>query len=68
MSENLMYSQQEGADVLGIGLNTLHKLIVRRENPLPHIRVGKRVLIPRDRLEAWIEAETDRQVNGWTEV
>lgn len=61
MTEKATMTRQETADYLSIGLSSLDKLIRRRENPLPHIQIGRRVVIPAKQLEAWFEAETERE-------
>lgn len=53
-------TRQGTADLLGIGLSTVDRLINRRDHPLPHIRVGRRVLIPFGMLEDWIKEEAER--------
>ena len=61
MTDRATMTRQQTADYLNVGLTTLDKMISRRDNPLPHIRVGRRVIIPREALEAWIVTETERQ-------
>ncbi len=57
----------EAAKALGIAPRTLRKWM--RDDGLPHFRLDGVVLIPRARLEQWIEdhltieGETDRMVN-----
>ena len=60
MAEKI-HTRQQAADALAIGLSTLDKLMARKDNPLPHIRVGRRVLIPADKLDEWISEEQERQ-------
>jgi excisionase family DNA binding protein len=36
-----------------IGRNTLYRFI--REGRIPHIRLGRKILIPRSALERWLE-------------
>ena len=58
-------TRQECADYLSIGLTTLDKMIRRRDNPLPHVIVGsKRVVIPKDLLDRWIDNEAERNTYG----
>ena len=59
-----MMPRQQTADYMSIGLTSLDKIITRRDNPLPHIKVGRRVVIPRAALETWIREETERQTGG----
>ena len=60
MENDRILTRQQAADYLNVGLTLLDRIIHRRDNPIPHIRVGKRVVIPRDALEAWISAEVER--------
>jgi len=43
----------EAAEELRVSVSMIHKLI--HVQGLPHIRLGRRVIIPRDRLEKWME-------------
>ena len=45
----------EAAGLLRIGRNTCYELI--RQRRIPHVRLGRRVLIPRWGLEQWIARE-----------
>lgn len=45
----------EAAGLLWIGRNTCYELI--RQRRIPHVRLGRRVLIPRWGLEQWIARE-----------
>ena len=40
------------ASLLGIGRNLTYELV--RQNRLPHVRLGNRVLVPRLGLEVWL--------------
>ncbi len=62
MENSRIKTRQEAADYLGIGLSLLDQQIRRRAYPIPHIRVGRRVLIPSDELDRWIAEETERNV------
>ena len=58
MSENgaaLLFSVAEAANLLGISRNLAYDLV--REGRLPHIRLGRRVLVPRFALEQWVAME-----------
>lgn len=45
----------EAAALLRIGRNTCYELI--RQQRIPHVRLGRRILIPRFGLEQWIARE-----------
>lgn len=57
MSENgvLLVSVEEAAKLLGISRNLAYELV--RQKRLPHVRLGRRVLVPRQGLEEWIARE-----------
>ena len=42
---------------LGISKNTAYELVNRAD--FPKLRVGKRILIPRDAFMRWLEAQTE---------
>lgn len=53
-SERLTYNVVEAAKILGLSKNSCYQGVLRNE--IPHIKVGKRVLIPRRALEAMLES------------
>ncbi len=60
MSENggaLTVSVAEAAKLLGISRNLAYDLV--REGRLPHVRLGRRILVPRFGLEQWLAKEAD---------
>ncbi len=54
--EKLTYTPKEMAQVLGLSLTTVFRLIKKKE--IPVIRVGRKVLIPKDKLKEWIDKVT----------
>jgi len=50
--DRLTYTVEEAATVLGISRSLAYEAVARGE--VPHLRVGRRVLIPRGWLEEWI--------------
>ncbi len=52
---SLLLTVIEAARMLRISRNLAYELI--RQNALPHVRLGRRILIPRRTLEAWIETQ-----------
>ena len=61
MTEKLTLSVEEAGKLLGVSRQMAYQLIHREDFPTLHI--GRRVLVPRKQLEAWM----DRHVTG-TEV
>ena len=62
-SNPLLISVREAARLLGISRNLAYELIA--EGRLPHIRLGRRVLVSRYGLEQWIAQQAGQ--NGVTE-
>lgn len=52
-----LISITEAAELLGVSQSTAYRLA--RENRIPVIRIGKAVRVNLQRLEAWIEEQTD---------
>ncbi len=50
--EKLVYTVQETAEILNIGMNKAYELI--QQNQIPFIRVGRKFLIPKQALEKWL--------------
>ena len=55
----LMLTVQNVADVLGIGL--AHAYEVAHRKAFPTITLGSRIIVPRDKLMAWIEEQAARK-------
>ena len=56
----LLISVEATAVLLGIGRGLAYQLV--QENKLPHVRLGRRLLISRQALEQWVQREVG--VNG----
>jgi excisionase family DNA binding protein len=50
--EKLIYTTNEVSELLGIGLNKVYELL--SQNVLPHVKVGRKYLIPKRGLEKWL--------------
>lgn len=53
-NEKLTFTVSQTASLLGLSRNSAFKGVMTGE--IPHIRVGKRILIPRRALEAMLES------------
>ena len=53
----LMLSVPEVAKVLGISRAGAYELV--RSAGFPHIRIGNRIVVPRDKFIAWIDQQTE---------
>ena len=58
MNEKLTLSVEEMGELLGVSRLVAYNLVHRAD--FPTLRIGKRILVPKKQLEAWM----DRQVNG----
>lgn len=54
----LTYTVEEAAKVLRVGRNQMYALI--HTAGVPHITVGRRILVPRDGLQAWLTQTSTR--------
>lgn len=51
----LAYSVAEAAELLGVSRRTLDEALLRNE--IPSVRLGRRRLVPRAGLDAWLTGE-----------
>ena len=61
---NTCRNLEQTATLLGIGTQTLQVWLRRKDNPLPHIRDGRRIIIADFLLTEWIRAESERNTAG----
>lgn len=54
--EKITYSVQEAAELLGISKSYAYQLV--KEKKLPILNLGRRKVIPKAMLEAWIKENT----------
>lgn len=47
---------RELAKYLGIGMNSAYQLV--NSNGFPALKIGKRIVVPIEKLEQWVEANT----------
>ena len=52
----LLLSVKQLADVLGVSDSSVYELI--REEDFPSLRIGKRIVVPKEELRKWISAHT----------
>jgi excisionase family DNA binding protein len=57
VDEPLTVGVKKAARVLGVHKDTLYEAIKRGDSPVPVIRVGDRILIPRDALERLVRGD-----------
>lgn len=62
MERTYIPTYSELAKTTGVCIPTLRKLVNRKEDPLPAVRVSPRKLVfLSDQVQAWFEAEAKRQ-------
>ncbi len=54
--DKLAYSAQEAAEIVGLNVATIRKAYLDPDSGLVAVRLGAKVLITRDALEAWLAA------------
>lgn len=57
MEEKLVYTRKELGLAMGISRTKVDQLI--KENGFPAIKLGKSIVIPRDRLKAWMDGQAE---------
>lgn len=58
--KRICHNQDQAAQVAGVGSQTVRNWLERKEHALPHIRDGRRILIPHFMLVRWIKEEAER--------
>ena len=58
------FTREQAAKYLNVSLPILDGFLHRCANPLPALRAGRKYLIPRDGLDAWLADEANRQMGG----
>lgn len=54
----LMLNAEIIKDVLGISISSAYELMRRKD--FPSVRIGNRLIVPKDKLRKWIEKESDK--------
>lgn len=54
--QKLTYTVKEVSEILNIGLSKTYELL--RQNIIPNIKVGKRIIIPIEALNRWLNTQT----------
>jgi len=58
--DKLTYTRKECSEKTGMSLPMLDAFLHRSESPMPHICVGRKILIPVNALEVWLLEEVKR--------
>ena len=59
--ERLIYSKTDIQELLGAGSNTVVKFLNRENDPIPHFRIGNRLVIPCDLFHQWLNRQPDSE-------
>ena len=56
--KRLIYSSRDIKEILHAGNSTLHELLNREDDPIPHFRLGRRIIVPCDQFQEWLIKQT----------
>ena len=56
-ASKLTATPKEAAAMLQISMPTVYALIHRRDDPIPSVQVGRKLLIPITQLETWLDRQ-----------
>jgi excisionase family DNA binding protein len=55
MNDWEMMTLTDVSEYLSVSVSTVRRLINRGDDPMPHIRLGNSIRVPRSRLNQWIQ-------------
>ena len=58
----ICHNVEQTAKAMGVGVHTIQGWLRRKRDPLPHLRDGRRILIPRFLLIRWVREEAERNL------
>ena len=59
----LCFNIAEVAEAVGVSQHKVQEWLRRAVNPLPHIKDGRRIIVPADLLTEWLRDEAGRQMS-----
>ena len=59
---SICHNLEQTAAVMGVGTHTVQGWLRREQDPLPHIRDGRRILVPHFLLIRWVKEEAERNL------
>lgn len=62
--EKFNFERKDAAKAGCMSLPTLDALLRREENPIPHFKIGKKILIPVEPFRQWLADECERQAQN----
>lgn len=63
---SLCHNLEQAAQAAGVGIHTVQSWLRRKENALPHIKDGRRIIILHFMLVRWLKEEAERNTAGRT--
>ncbi len=64
LSERAGLTTAEAAAMLGVGMRTMYNLVHRAD--FPKLRLGNKIVIPRQGLLHWVEKQAEGGENNWS--
>ena len=61
-NELICYNVKQAAELMGVSAAKFMPWLKRRDNPVPHIKEGRKYLIPGNLLAQWIKDEAARSI------
>ena len=59
----MIYSVKDIKEILGAGNSTLQELLSREDDPIPHFRIGRRIVIPCDLFQQWLHSQVSHKTD-----
>lgn len=59
-----MLTVREVAIILNIEIKSVYFYCSRKDNPLPHVRIGKHIRFSKETFEKWIKDQEEKQTNA----
>ena len=59
---SICHNVEQTAAVMGVGTHTVQGWLRREQDPLPHLRDGRRILVPHFLLVRWVREEAERNL------
>ena len=58
----LLLNAKQLAELMGVSISTAYELM--REEGFPTLKIGKRIVVPKEELRAWISEQVKGRVEG----
>lgn len=57
------FGVEEARQYMGVGRTTMYELVRRAD--FPTVRIGKRIIIPKESLDRWLETQANKEGDGF---